>query len=92
MTIFRPTDFALRWRVGEIWSVVPAERDDGSDGAAFMAEVREFKSAKGANAYADEIRVRGLQAGMQVGVVQWLSDDDASAMIERLHAEGGTAT
>lgn len=90
MTIIREGDFGLRYRVAELLWHVPAEESMIDREHATTSTPVEYKTLSGAEAARDRIvRETGRPALLQVGVVQWLSDEAASELIMRLQAEGG---
>jgi hypothetical protein len=74
--IVYPHSVALRYRVlTEAWD----------SGSAVLADVREFKTLKGAEAYQRSVPGSSI---IQYGVLQWFDDEGASAEMVRLSREG----
>lgn len=80
--IIRPRSCTLRFRVMQIIGVAESAGFVGSN------TTREFKTHKGAVAYQNELSQRQpYPVALQVGVVQWLSEDEANEWIEAHQGE-----
>ncbi len=79
--LIRVGDHAFRYRVVRFWTTIPGDTE--ADEAAYGDEPREFKTLAGAEKYRDEIVATGHKALLQVGVVRWMSHDEAEAEFGR---------
>lgn len=86
--IIRPNAVSFRYRVGRVTYVSTPEPDIGYEGSAHLEDVKEFKTYVGAEAYQKKLNDQGLSTVLQVAVIQWLSHDDASKLMQQLQAEG----
>lgn len=81
-------DVTFRYRVG--WAIAVSE-DDGGPWAS-LHDVREFRTMAGAEAYQREIAEQGRAALLQVGVLQWLTPEQAEEMARDAVSAGSRLT
>lgn len=77
-------DVTFRYRVG--WAV-PLDVD-----AVSLSDVREFRTLAAAERYQQEVSSSGRAALLQVGVLQWLSPEQAEQMAKDAVASGSRLT
>lgn len=77
-------DFSFRYRVALVYGMGANEPDE--DEYAFTSTPREFRTLKGAETYQQTL---GRASVLQVGIVRWMSNEEAMSEALRLQAAGG---
>lgn len=81
-------DVTFRYRVG--WAIAVSEDAEGP--WASLHDVREFRSMPGAEAYQKQLAEQGRPALLQVGVLQWVTPEQAEKMAHDAVSSGSRLT
>lgn len=84
--ILAPGEFSYRYRVVRL--IYVPQPDDPGEETAFGDQAREFRTLAGAEAYHQHLVDPGRAAILQVGLLRWLSHEEAQAEAKRLLAAG----
>jgi hypothetical protein len=85
VSLIRPHSCTFRYRVVEVIGVSETEWGDETVTTAFAGsgQTREFKTHKAAEAYRDKLASESRWPVLiQIGCMQWLSEDEANAWVE----------
>jgi hypothetical protein len=85
---FTGRDGGVQYRVGVV--VHSSTTNDGSgEPVLYVESVKEFKTIRKAEAYQRRLaQDEGRVTVLQVGVIQWMTNDDATDAMARLQREG----
>lgn len=85
--IIKRRSVTFRYRVGRVVGVSTPDTQHGYSGCIFAEDVKEYRTLDGANAYEAQVDEKD-QPVVQVGVLMWLSPEEAAEKMDELIRQG----